>query len=81
MRLHNIWSSTNLAARGLEHQTGKRPSTLRPEAFPTLHALATQNSEGALDYEMLEAAHEEARPNKGLAARLQLVAEYAGDRS
>ena len=61
----------------------KKASTLRPEAFPTVHAFATQISEGALDYasqEMLEAAQEEARPNKGLAARLQLVAECAGDR-
>ena len=63
-------------SKGTGAPNWKKASTLKPEAFPTLHALVTQISEGGLvDEELLQAAHEEARPNKGPAARLQLIAD------
>ena len=67
-------------SKGTGAPNWKKASTLRPEAFPTLHAMATQISEARLvdaNEDLLQAAQEEAKPNKGLTARLQLVADCA----
>ena len=54
-----------------------------PAANPTLHALTSQIAEGAFDLAasegLLLAAQEEKMQNKGLASRLKLVADWAGD--